>query len=312
MAKIFELYWPRETGSNAGTRLTEYQLESAGLDAAARARVLALAGNSDGVFELRLPFVDRRECRRKGEVLRATRLIREGNAIRSVPASQSASLRDLAAYTLLTRTAWRAAPHERDRKCFRTWQTVSLAVQRALRIWIPEIYFRDSAQFEDRVAAYPVLLYRASRPCHGRPRTEFTYDVADPQSMTSAWRMTGQSLQSVLAHVETRLHVEGQPVLARRYAPIWSEDIIRAVKQRPRPFVEMLAQEAMLVNAVIGLGTSRSMMAVKPFARAANAALRRMAGMDMRSLSYKVMEEATDALARANAGTADQPMQVAC
>ncbi len=69
--------------------------------------------------------------------------------------------------------------------------------------------------------------------------------------------------------------------------PCGYEDIIRAVRQRPRALIDILAREAMLVNAVIDLGTARpnsgsklNMSSVKPFARAANVALRSMAGMN--------------------------------
>ena len=298
MPTTFELYWPRETGSDAGARFHADELEAAGLEEFTRQRVLALSGECEGVVQIRLPFLDVRECRRRGEMLRATRLIREGNTIRNVPANPTAALRDLAAHTLLAQVEWTKAPKESDRNYFRVWHSVAMELQRALRRWVPEVYFRESSKFTDRTASYPVLLYAASRPFAGRSKTEFAYDVADPQSILNAWRFSGNALQGVLSQVEERLSREGQPTLARRYAPIWYEDILRAVKDRPRPFIELLAQEAVLVNAVVNLGTARSMLAVKPFARSVNVALRRMAGMDMRFLAHRAIDEATRALER--------------
>ena len=133
-----------------------------------------------------LPFLDGRESRRRAESLRSVILVREGDVIRSVPPTPAAGLRDRAAMLLATHPAWMNAPDELQPRYFQTWQGVSLALQKALRTWIPEIYFRDPARYEDRDAAFPLLVYAASRPCRGRPRTEFTYDVVDPQVLPNA------------------------------------------------------------------------------------------------------------------------------
>lgn len=102
-----------------------------------------------------------------------------------------------AATDALTDPHWNAAPGERDSNYFWTWQRVSLALQRWMRDGIARIYFEDLARYEDRPAAYPVIVYQASRLCHGRPRTEFTYDLRDyPECCTtleSAWKLTGRA-----------------------------------------------------------------------------------------------------------------------
>jgi hypothetical protein len=176
MIRQFELYWLRESGCDAGTIL-----DADSLDAAIRERVMLLAGATENkdLLRLELPFFDRREWRRRAEILRSTKLIREGQVIRNVPPSAGAAMRDHAAALLALDPAWLAVPAERDLQYFSTWQRVSVTLQRSLRAWIPNIYFRDISQFEDREAAYPLLIYQASRPFFGRPRTEFTYDAAN-------------------------------------------------------------------------------------------------------------------------------------
>src|SRR4051812_4733895 len=84
----------------------------------------------------------------------------------------AAQLRDRAALLMATHPAWTGAPHEVHTDYFRTWQAVSIAVQKALRRWVPDIYFADPARFEDRDAAFPLLVYAASRPCRGLPSSE--------------------------------------------------------------------------------------------------------------------------------------------
>jgi hypothetical protein len=166
MTKRFHMYWLRESGCDLGT-----PLDADELDAAIRARVVELAGSDNRTLDLYLPFLDSRESHRRAEDLRAATLVREGDAIRSVPPTAAARLRDKAAMLLAMHPAWTGAPDESHAEYFRTWQAVSLAVQKALRCWIPEIYFGDPARYEDRDAAFPLLVYAASRPCRGRPRT---------------------------------------------------------------------------------------------------------------------------------------------
>ena len=291
MTTQVRLYWLRESGCDLGTPVS-----LAGLDPALQQKVSALTGGEPGPFTLQLPFFDRRESRRRAEMLRSLKLAREGSLIRAVPTTATAALRDYAALLLSADPAWHSAPAEITTGYFPAWQQVSLALQRALRVWIPAVYFRDAARWEDRPAAYPLLVYAASRLCHGRPRTEFTYDIADPETLPRAMFMIGQSLQRVLADVERRLAGEGRPQLARRYAPIWYEDILRAVRGKPRPLIALLGDEAALVNSVIDLGSARRLGAVKPFARSASLALRTVYGMDLRTLAVPVLAEATKAL----------------
>ena len=273
-------------------------LDAGELDTVIRARVLELAGAGDGTLDLYLPFLDGRESHRRAEALRAVTLVREGDTIRSVPPTAAAKLRDKAALLLAMHPAWTGAPHERHPAYFRTWQAVSLAVQNALRCWIPEIYFRDPARYEERDAAFPLLVYAASRPCRGRPSTEFTYDLADEEVLPRALYQIGASLQSVLKTVERRLYDCGRPALARRYAPRWHQDVVRAVQRKPRPLLGLLGDEAAVVNALVGLGSGTKMRAVKPFARSAGMALRTMYGEDLRLLALRLLEEATRTLER--------------
>jgi hypothetical protein len=291
MTKRFRLFWLKESGCELGT-----PVDADELDAVIRGRVLELAGSDAGPLTVHLPFLDSRESRRRAESLRSVVLVREGDVIRSVPPNIAAALRDQAALLLASHPAWIAAPDELQARYFQTWQGVSQALQRALRTWIPETYFGDAARYEDRDAAFPLLVYAASRPCRGRPRTEFTYDVVDPETLPNAFHLIGSSLQLVLAKVERRLYECGRPELARRYAPRWHQDVLRAVQKKPRQILGLLGDEAAVVNSVIDLGTAHRMPAVKPFAKWATVALRSMYGMDLRPLASRALEEATRAL----------------
>jgi hypothetical protein len=191
---------------------------------------------------------------------------------------------------------WTDSPDERNPDYFRCWQRVSIALQKNFRAWASEIYFRDPTRFENREAGYIMIVFSASRPCYGRPRFEFTWDVADPRALTGAWRSLGNSLRTALAPIEKRLRESGNLPLARRYAPVWHQDILMAVKSHARPFIRMLALESKLVDAVIDLGTRCDPDAVRRFHRAATHSLRGFHNTDMTELLPKLLAEATRVL----------------
>ena len=77
--QIFRLYWLRESGCDSGTVIWPSELSPA-----IRDRVVALAAGQSGEIAVRLPFLDRRECRRQEEILSALPFERAGNVIRAV------------------------------------------------------------------------------------------------------------------------------------------------------------------------------------------------------------------------------------
>ncbi len=308
----FELYWLRETGCDAGTPLTAGELPPS-----IRERVLELAQGDrvaapPATFQVRLPFCDRREERQQDELLAALSYEREGTLIRAV-LPPAAVTRDMAATCALADPLWRESPGERDAEYFPRWQRVSLALQRWLRDRIAEQYFRDPARFEDRPDCYPMIVYQAARPFFGRPRTEFTYDLRDfpwcEDTLTASWKLTGRGIQRALAKIETRLRELGNESLARKYSPVWFEDVLVAVQRRPRPYADLLARESAVINAVIDLGTQPTVDAVNRAAKIINQQLRKVHGpkqsMDMRSLGFGVFEEASRVLAQQAAGSVE-------
>jgi hypothetical protein len=193
--------------------------------------------------------------------------------------------------------AWPVAPAESHPSYFRTWQHVSLAIQRALREWAPESYFRDLGRLDNRDAGYAMVVYSACRLFYGHPRTEFTYDIADEATFPSAVRKIGCGIERTLAPLEARLEAGGHAEVARKYCPLWCEDVLAAVKKRPQRLITLLAREAKLIDAVIELGTQHNRAAARRFERRANSALRNLGGVDMRDLLPRVLKEATMVLA---------------
>ena len=148
MKQAFRLHWLREDGCDAGTLLRADQL-----DPQIQQRVLELIKGEAGEFAIRLPFLDKREYRRRDEILSGLTLKRHGNAIICSPPVAYA-VRDRAAQLALTNPAWTSAPSERDRSYYRIWREISMTLQGSLRRLIAEEYFRDARRFEDRESAY--------------------------------------------------------------------------------------------------------------------------------------------------------------
>jgi hypothetical protein len=145
-----------------------------------------------------------------------------------------------------------------------------------------------------------VIVYQASRLCHGRPRTEFTYDLRDyPECQTTleiSWKLTGRAIQAVLSRIEQRLLEAGMTELAHRYAPVWHQDVLMAVKKKPKPYVDLMTAESAVINAVIDLGTERSAESASRFRKTVHLNLRKVCGMDLQGLGSGVLDEATRVL----------------
>src|ERR1700691_5613573 len=116
---------------------------------------------------------------------------------------------------------WPTAPAENDVAYSRTWQRVSVALQRGMRRWVPEFYFRDAGRFEDRAEAHAIVVYSACRVFYGKSRTDFSWDAADASAVNGVMRSIGTPTQRALAGIEKRLREEGRAELSRRYLPVW-------------------------------------------------------------------------------------------
>jgi hypothetical protein len=205
------------------------------------------------------------------------------------------NLRELADRLLSECDAWRNAPGEKDSKFFRTWQLVSLALQRALREWVVTEYFRDPRRFDDVEAALPVLVYKVTRLSYGRPRVEFAYDALDPTNLVAACRQIESALEKELARVQKI--VDGQP-MAPRYLPGRAHDIVFSAIRKRKRLHTLLANEAAVVNEVIQLGVSHDSAR---FSRSTNAILHRFYGrIDWRPLGPLILDEATRSLQQQN------------
>jgi hypothetical protein len=180
------------------------------------------------------------------------------------------------------------APPERDGRHFRTWQRVSIQVQREVR-WLAVKKF--STANLDR--AFTMVVYSSCHPSHGQRPMEFTYDLGDPAAIPMALRLIGRSLQARLTQISVRFEEDAR--MRRRFAPVWHMDILSAVKKKPRLLIELLAREATMINALIDLGTMRDERMTKRFLKSTLAAAR-VLGVDSDTLLDLVLRTGVENL----------------
>jgi hypothetical protein len=151
---------------------------------------------------------------------------------------------------------WLRAPLETEPEHFPVFSRISVAVQRALRNWIPFLYFSDLDAYDDVGEVWPLLFYRSLRPFPGCPRGDLTHDIVGPESieLTRQWNVT--LLGREMAAVRRTLAAANRPELARLYAPTRAPAAMVSLRRQPRRLNALLAADAMFVNGLVQLAAS--------------------------------------------------------
>lgn len=214
---------------------------------------------------------------------------------------------------------WLRAPDERTPGFFPAFARVSLAIQTLLRERVPTHYFVDSRAFGHVKTAYPMLVYRASRPFRGKMRTELTYDVLNPKTVASFFRSVRPALPEVLHSVQALLQAEGSAELAALYEPMRAASILESVQRLSksrRCLYVLIRAESVLVTTLIdlaGLGTlpiKQQARRMATFEKKWRYQLRRMyVGTDYTWLAPELLETATRALAEPEALPESNPLE---
>ncbi len=206
---------------------------------------------------------------------------------------------------------WLAAPDERTPGFFPVFARVSVAIQTLLRERVPSHYFVDPRVFANSKTAYPMLVYRASRPFRGKMRTELTYDILHPKTVAMFFRTVRPVLGEVLEAAKARLLSDGLTELAALYEPARANAILESVqrlsKSRKCLYV-LIRAESVLVTTLIdlaGLGNlpiRQQARRMASFEKKWRYQLRRMyPATDFTWLASELLETATQALTQTGA-----------
>jgi hypothetical protein len=218
--------------------------------------------------------------------------------------------------------AWLRAPGERDPTFFEVYSKVSVAVQRALRRWLPYVYFSNLDRFEDLPVAYPLVFYGRTYPCSGQPRSNFAHDLVTLEDPGVARPWAARPLSAALTRAERLLLAAGRKNVAHLYESWRAHDVLAGIVRRPRFINALLSADAFFIDRLVSLGLAgrdlSSRLAVNPrrttkdlaafadeFTRAVNRKLRRLyGGQEFIALGSLLLLEATRALSAALDGNA--------
>jgi hypothetical protein len=180
-----------------------------------------------------------------------------------------------------------AAPQECDAGHFRIWQKMSLQLQREIRSLAARNFFADERRPAANLdLAYTMVVYWSCQPFYGRRPLEFTYDIGDVVTLSTVLRLIGRGMQVRLKAISQGIQSDQR--LKRRFLPVWYLDILKAVKQKPRTFIEMLAREAIMISSLIELGATGSERTARRFVKNTES-LGRILGLDSTFLQDLVL-----------------------
>ncbi len=221
--------------------------------------------------------------------------------------TQITPLAETHAFALPFDASWFEAPGERSPQFFPAYMRISVAMQTLLRQAIPETHLADLEQFRDTRMAYPLLVYAASRPFAGQPRTDFTYDILNKTLMRKFYYSVGQNLPVLLAEVAERLRAAGMDDVAAEYRPDRARrivDLVVKLQITRRRLEALLVAETLLVNDLIafaGSGTANAKARTKLAAECGKSWTSKLsrlyAKQDYSWLAPALLAAATDALA---------------
>ena len=207
--------------------------------------------------------------------------------------------------------AWYSAPAETTGPYFEVHSEASMAMQSAVRRWFAWHWFSDLSRFENVSDAYTVLAYLVSRPCPGRKRTDFTYDILSEDWTFRAFQFARRPLKQLLNTVFNAIRATGNVKLALKFQPEQARFIIERARTQEKIIRGIIAAEGLVVNHMLkfGLELRNATDAFKvvnlapDYARGLQSRLRHLfREQDMAYLTTPVMMEATNALWTAMGG----------
>ncbi len=203
--------------------------------------------------------------------------------------------------------AWFYAPLEKSGAYFPVHASASVAVQSALRRWVPWHCLTHLEDLADTATAYPLLAYMVSRPFPGSRRTDFTYDTLTKNWTYLMFQFARRPLRLLLKRIHAALTEAGHLELAAAYHPDLAKDIIAGVRKERRAIQALVAAEGAIVNQILKFGLElraaedprRVTSLASEFSYGLGTRLRRLfRDRDLTGFAPLVLIEATNALSK--------------
>jgi hypothetical protein len=148
------------------------------------------------------------------------------------------------------------APSDHEPGCGPAWAAVSVAIQKALRQWLPYLYFTAPDAMRNPEAAWAMEVYSASRPYFGKTRAELTWDVLDSRTLRRVARSASANLYSVLARIESVFNPGRVPTIVPSRRRKRRSRVLRFIIRDRKLLNTLLAAETFLVDEFVKFGVA--------------------------------------------------------
>ncbi len=145
---------------------------------------------------------------------------------------------------------WKAAPSSSSGNFLRFASQVSVNLQETLRVWLPLLWFRDTAQFHDFPLSASLLIYSCCRVFTPRNKQSYTFDVLDGDTNRAILYSARRNICRTLESICTMLTQLGHPC-ARQYAPLHWDRILAAYQRKPQILQAILVAEREIVEEYV-------------------------------------------------------------
>lgn len=171
-------------------------------------------------------------------------------------------LRDPEPRTWQPVSGWSAAPSERGARYALFYSRVSLAMQTAMREWIPSLYFDSVNRFEDLDLAQGMIAWRASRPAVGEHVDRLSCDVLDPEMMSRCFYWVERNIRPILSSL--RPVTEKLDPMRRSFYDVRNTNrILLRLRRAQRGFHMILKAEEEIITQMVKLVASSSKLRAK-------------------------------------------------
>jgi hypothetical protein len=159
---------------------------------------------------------------------------------------------------------WYRAPRDKQAIYYDQMSRVSQAIHTTLRHWVAYLYLQDFSLLEDHHASHAVLAFSELRPFRGKVRSEFSYDVMNPDPLQKALRMVTRPLTERFVEIRRRLDDEGRQLVMPHYTVRRALHVSRALQRLPKEFGGLIQAEQQIIGGFLDLANRAATLRAHP------------------------------------------------
>lgn len=155
-----------------------------------------------------------------------------------------------------TAIAWLALPPERSIEFFDSMSSAALALQKALRLWIPYAVLTGPERLAQADLLHPVLAYSVMRPFRNNRLKQYVPDVLDREALARSLKSVKRRMTARLNQAQEYLRESGYADEAKRYVSKKPARILEDMGRVPKNFASLVACESHLLDELLRLAAA--------------------------------------------------------